>query len=146
VSPYAALAIGILLTASHWYAYDSGGDNREAHVQNKYLKDYTENLQAARDEDARLRQQLKDAQDGHVQRENRLLADARNARGVSSGLRDELNAFQRSLPTLTDQAVRRYSAALGIVFNECQEKYGTLAEDAGRSWNSATTLDEAWPK
>jgi hypothetical protein len=140
-------AAGLLaLAASHWYAYESGADNREAHVQNQYLKDYTVNLQAARDKERSLQAQLKKAQDGYVSRQSVLLADGVRARADAARLRDELSDIQRRLPSLTEQAVRRYTAALGIVFGQCTERLGTLAEDAGRVHNAAVTLDQAWPQ
>jgi hypothetical protein len=142
----AGLILGSALFASGWAVNGWRKDVEMADIKHAHLKAYTENLQAARDETQRLNAKVKDAQDGYVSRQSRLIADARRSRSVSDGLRDELNAFQRSMPGLTEQAIRRYTEALGIVFDQCQAEYGTLAEDAGRSQNAAQALDAAWPQ
>jgi hypothetical protein len=144
------LAMGLILVSgligTHWYAYESGADNREAHVQNKYLKDYTENLQAARDKERSLQAQLKKAQDGYVSRQSVLLADGVRLRADASRLRDELSAIQRSLPSLTEQAVRQYAATAGDVFGACVQEYRDLAEVADRLSNEKQLILEAWPQ
>lgn len=150
ISLQAKLAAGLaglaFLIGSHWYAYESGADNREAHLQHQRLKAYTENLQAAADKTYQLQLQKDEAINEYISRQSVLNADARSARSESERLRGQLAAIQRSLPDLAEQAVRSYADTVSIVFGACAQRYTELAADADRLGNAAQTLNEAWPK
>ena len=121
-------------------------DSQIAQMQHEHLKTYTENLQAAADETYRLQLKKDEALNGYISRQSVLLSDARAARAESGRLHDQLTAIQRSLPDLTEQAVRRYADAASVVFGESTARYTAVAEDADRLGNAAQTLDAAWPK
>jgi hypothetical protein len=141
-----SLALAGALAASHRYAYEAGADNREAHVQNKYLKDYTESLQAARDKEQSLQAKARKAEHDFSTRKNRILADAAASRRESDGLRNELASIRTSLPAQSLAASRGIADALAELFGACTERYLRVAEQADALQNERDTLIQAWPK
>ena len=92
-----------------------------------------------------LRQQVVDAQNAGVKREqeNALLLTAVNS--TSIGLRNATNSIIRGLPTDTIDALRATTIALTTVFNDCQSKYVEMAKNADGHANDTKTLVQAWP-
>lgn len=79
-------------------------------------------------------------------REQMARAAAAGARTERDGLRDELAAAQRDLPSATPDACIERAAALSAVFEQCAGRLEELAGQADRHVNDAVTFQQAWPK
>lgn len=90
------------------------------------------NKQRALDESAKLARQNKAAAD-------RLAADLDRLRLTVTGTADRLSTA--TLPTGNNNAT-----ALGIVLNECLQRYSSLAKTADGHALDALTLEKAWPR
>lgn len=142
---YLLAGVLIILMASHWYAYNKGGTNRENAIHAAYLKASAKAEKEARAKEQEYSRQLKKAQDDFLSRQNRLLADASAARAESSRLQHSLADFRRQLPDLTREAINRYADTASVVFDECQREYSELAATADRIDADRQMILDAWP-
>lgn len=104
------------------------------------------NEQAHRAKEQALTKKLNEAQHAAKERETILLADAGRARTESERMRGDLAAIRTQLPSLTEQAIRRYADAGSVVFDQCQRRYQELAAIADQCHSDVKTLEDAWPR
>ena len=78
-------------------------------------------------------------------RDRALRSDLAAVRDASAGLRAQAADAARRLAQATAPAVLEYANTLGVVFAECQTRYGELAAQADGHASDARTLIEAWP-
>lgn len=125
----------------HHNIWQGGYDQRDQEVQVA--------VAAANAESRRIEQRRQsiviEATNAQAKRETTLRSQAAGARTERDGLRDDLAAAQRDLPSASCEAVRKRADALSSVFDQCAERYTGLAEKAGRHASDALTLDQAWP-
>lgn len=79
-------------------------------------------------------------------REQLARAAAAGARTERDGLRDDLAAAQRDLPSAAPAACIERAAALSAVFEQCAGRLEEMAGKADRHASDALTLEQAWPK
>jgi hypothetical protein len=79
-------------------------------------------------------------------REQLARAAAAGARSERDGLRDDLAAAQRDLPSAAPAACIERAAALGGLLDQCAAAYQELAGKADRHVSDALMLEQAWPK
>lgn len=78
-------------------------------------------------------------------RERALRADLAAVRDASEGLRAQAADAARRLAKAPAPAVLEYANTLGVVFADCQTRYGEVAAQADGHASDARTLIEAWP-
>lgn len=78
-------------------------------------------------------------------RERALRDDLAAVRGASERLRAQTEDAASRLAQAPAPAVLEYSLAATDVFNDCQARYGAMAETADRHAGDVRTLIEAWP-
>lgn len=91
-------------------------------------------------------QNVIDAQNAARMREVALRADAGRARSAADGLRSELTSVRASLPSLADDAVRKYASTLGDVFGECSSRLAEVAGQADGHASDSLMYQAGWPK
>jgi hypothetical protein len=140
------LWLGVLLAAaaglsfSHFTAYRAG----KANVRNEWqAATAAANLESFKTSERRQRN-VDQAVASAAARENRLRADARDARSELGGLRDDLDAAKRYATQSAAAAERTAEVATGLL-ERCSERYLSVAESAQRSDIEARQLREAWP-
>lgn len=150
MTPYIRPIIAItLLSASFCAGWAVNGwryGEKIATIRQEQAQAQADFTAQARAKEQSLTKQLNKARNEATKRETILRADAGRARTQSDGLRDELAAIRRKLPSLAEQAVRQYADAASVVFGECTAEYTALAEVAGRIDSDRQTLMDAWPK
>ena len=135
----AAFALGMKLGAagvrSDWQAETS----RHAAERDKALKQVREKEreQTARAEEARK----------HAEQHAKQLAEDVAAAGVAAdSLRQQVARLQRGLSSASAEANRRTADAALDVFQQCADRYRSVAAAADRHASDAVTLSEAWPQ
>lgn len=88
--------------------------------------------QRAIDESAKIAKQNKAAAD-------RLAADVER-------MRQQITASTGGLPSNTPPTVSSTISTIGVVLNECVERYSALAKNADGHALDAVTLERAWPR
>jgi len=61
-------------------------------------------------------------------------------------LRDDLSTYRSQLPGASCDAVRKHSATLSAVFEQCAGRLESVARDAQCHASDALTLEQAWPR
>lgn len=141
---YGALIGSLVLGYTAWA--DHIGDQREATVRAEYTAAALTATQAARTREQDLQTKVKEAIHAAKTRETKLAADAGRARSESERLRGDLASIRRDLPSLADDAVRRYADSASVVFDQCVREYQSVAADADRLASERQTMMAAWPK
>lgn len=93
-----------------------------------------------------LKQQVQEAKDHAKKREETLQKSVDVAIASSNSLRNQLTSIRRSLPSLTEQAIRKYADTASAVLGDCQSKYQGMAATADKLSSDLQTLIEAWPQ
>lgn len=92
-------------------------------------------------------QRRKDAAIGEAQNRNRALAaGADAARAESVRLRDDLSRARADAAKATRDSLDRYTATLGVVFDQCADAYQELARSADGHASDSLTLKMSWPR
>lgn len=142
----AAVVLVAGLVGSHWFAYQAGNTYGRNAVSLAEREEDIKSLNQARAQEQKYQARLELAVKEAHEREAIYRNDADAAERAAGRLRNTVSAIQRSIPDLTDQAVRRYADAASVVFQECTDRYRTLAEQADRIDSDRQTLEAAWPK
>lgn len=148
MTPRIIIAIA-LLSASFCAGWGVNGWRHEtiiATIRQEQAQAQAEFTAQARAKEQSHAKQLNEAQHAAKQRETKLLADAGRARTQSDGLRDELAAIRRNLPSLAADACRDQADRLADVFGSCSQRYSELAAEADRIASERQTLIDSWPK
>ncbi len=112
----------------------------------EYTKRGNAALKAAADKATAPAQQLAEA-NNHAQAREQTIKTLSVAAGAASvSLRDAIGSISRGASTASVDALRKSTATLATVFNDCQGKYRAMAEIADRHASDTKTLTEAWPK
>lgn len=115
-------------------------------AQAEYTTAALKATEAARTREQQLQATATKAQNDARTRETKLAADARNLRLERDGLRNDLAASQRELPSASCESVRRRAAAVTDVFDQCAGAIESLAGKADRHASDALMFEQAWPK
>lgn len=102
--------------------------------------------QAAIEKQQALQKQLEDAQNAATEREQVIRSTAAAASAASVSLRDALTTIRAGVPTASVDALRKSTATLATVLDQCQGAYRDMAEKADRHASDVKTLQDAWPK
>ena len=135
LSPRLWLAIGltIALAASHGFAYKSGRAavraqwDAEKAVQ---LKQTLELQSQYRQKEQEHAQRLSDAQQAARKRENLLQSQLATLRISADSLRDYLNTSRGELSGASCDSVRKHSATLTTVFEQCSRRLEEMGRHA----------------
>jgi hypothetical protein len=117
-------------------------------MSNAQVKATGEKLQAvkqARADERAINNTYVEALNAARTREARLRTEIDHLRTVSDGLRDQNADAARRLRAAPPAAVLEYATALGVVFNDCREAYGELAEATDGHAGDVRAHREAWP-
>lgn len=139
------IAIGAVLGGLWWYGdtkYDEGYAVREAIA----VKAESDAKDAAETKRAEMQANADEAQRKANERAKTLETNAANSRLAADRLRNENASIRNSLPSLTEQAVRKYADTASIVLDSCTAEYQSMAEIADRIDNDRRQLEEAWPR
>ncbi|MCG9123255.1 hypothetical protein LH460_00950 [Laribacter hongkongensis] len=101
-------------------------------------------INAAREIETSMREQITKVQEDAAEREKRITADAAAAGGVADGLRREIANLRRSLSAATSEANRHTADAALDVFQQCADEYRAVAQAADQHASDAMTLEQAW--
>jgi hypothetical protein len=147
--PWIALALVAVLAFTHGLAYRGG----RAAVRAKWDAEKVVQQQAliaaekaSRAKELALNAKVMEASNEARKRETALKADAARARSELDGLRHDNDNFRRILPSLADDAVRRYAATANDVLAECSRRYQGVAEAADGFASDSLMLQNAWPR
>ena len=136
-----ALAIAGALAFSHFFIYRAG----KAVVQNDYLKAQISADAEARRIEQRRQAMVVEAGAAAAKREAALRADAKSARAVAGGLRDDLSAA-REYAKQSRAAAQRVADLSTELLDRCTSRYLGVAEAAQRADSEARELRQAWPQ
>lgn len=144
-----AVAIAIALAVSHLMAYRHGKAVIQADWNEAKLAQAELDRKGAEQTRAAERRQAVDvigAINDAKKREQVARTAAAGARLERDGLRDDLAAAQRDLPSAPPSACIERAAALSAVFEQCAGRLEELAGKADRHSSDAVMLHQAWPK
>lgn len=146
---WAGIILLIFLSFVEYKVYSFG----EQHIQIQWDKAKETQLLAQAKENEKnkeitdkLKQQVQEAKDNAKKREKTLQKSVDVAVASSNSLRNQLTSIRRSLPSLTEQAVRKYADTASTILGDCQSKYQELAARADGLSSDLQTLIEAWPQ
>lgn len=141
-----ALAMAGAAATGAWQYQANKFERRLSELRAEYLKRDLKALEVAHADTIRL-QETKDAALAAAAVRQRDLARAAVAvRAERDGLRDELAAASRGLPSAACTAVREHAATLNTVFGECADRLEGLAGQAQGHASDAVMLQQAWPR
>lgn len=147
--PYRLVLAGLLVIALIGFGWVKGAD----HVQSRWDKAKTEQLQAAlaadqaaRDKERSMQQKLNEAQNAAIEREKALRADYAAVHAAARGVRDTVTALRGQLAAASPEACHATADAALAVFGECADRYRAVAEAADGHASDVRTLSEAWPE
>lgn len=100
----------------------------------------------ARKKEQELNEKVRVAEDEAAKRNEKIRDLTRDLNTKSRGLRDTIDSLKRDLSRDSEDAARRKAATALSVFDECQARYGEVAEDADRLSNELRKLIESWPQ
>ena len=151
LSPRLWLAIGlaVILAASHGFAYKSGRAavraqwDAEKAIQLKQTLELQSQYRKKEQEHAR---RLSDAQQAARKRENLLQSQLATLRVSADSLRDYLSAARGDLPSASCDSVRKHSATLNTVFEQCARRLEEVGKHAQGHASDALMLLESWPR
>lgn len=150
MTPYikpALIAISLFgAFAAGWSWNGSRHETIIATIRQEQAQAQAEFTSQARAKEQAHAKQLNEARNEATKRETQLRADADRARTAAGGLRDELAAIRRGLPSLAADACREQADRLADVFGSCATIYSELAEQADRLNSERQELIEAWPE
>ena len=139
-----------VIVAALLLAFNAFIDHQQNIGYQKAVAEYNEKLidakNAADQRERDLKNQVKDAQDEGLKREETIKALAAAVGRSSAGLRDTTANIRLGLPGLALDAARQTADTALALFGECQERYGRLAEKADGHVNDVQTLEAAWPR
>lgn len=143
-----ALAAGLILAvaAGLWKTYHAGYKAGESEVMAEWQAESLAAQAKARQIEQAQAKAAQEAINAARVRESRQKADADRARAESDGLRDELAAAIRDLPSAACDAVRSHAAALNDVFGQCARTVEEMARQADGHASDSLTYQQAWPK
>jgi hypothetical protein len=133
------IVLGATVQEWRWDAKYSG-------YQRDILKEKNEAVTKARAEERARANQVQEALNAAIKREQALRSNAAALRNANSGLLLDLTGLQRRLSEEPVEAVRIRAATLATVFGYCTTAYSELAERCDRHVSDKQTLIEAWPK
>ena len=93
-----------------------------------------------------LNAKLQRAQTDSRKREATLRADADGARTERDGLRNDIDAGGRGLPSASRSSLIERATTLGELLDQCSAAFTNLAGKADRHANDARLLLDGWPK
>ena len=102
--------------------------------------------QAARAKEILLTQQLQEAQNAAIQREQVIRNTSAAAAAASTSLHDTLATISHGVSSQSTDALSKSVIALTGVLDQCQREYRSVAESADRHASDVKTLTDAWPK
>lgn len=144
-----AVAFAAALAVSHLMAYRHGKAVIQADWNEAKLAQAELDRKGAEQTRAAERRQAVDvigAINDAKKREQVARTAAAGARLERDGLRDDLAAAQRDLPSAPPSACIERAAALSAVLDLCTAKYQELAGKAQGHASDAVMLHQAWPK
>ena len=136
-----ALALAAALAFSHLFIYRAG----KAVVRNEYLQAQIVADAESRRIEQRRQSMVVEAGAAAAKRETALRADARAARSVADGLRDDLSAA-RSYAAQSHAAAQRIADLSTELLDRCSIRYLGVAEAAQRADSEARELRQGWPR
>lgn len=143
----ATLLVGISLGgAATWRVQEWRWDANTLKAENTRLQIAKDAEHENRNIEAARQRNVIDAQNAAAVRRSRDLADRDSARAVADGLRGDIDAITRGLPSLTDRAVREYAAAANAVLGDCSRAVEDMAGKAQGHAGDTLTLQQSWPK
>ncbi len=139
------IAAAVVVAALLW-AYNYQQDIGYQRAVAEYDKKLVDAQNAADQRERELKNQVKEAQDAGLKREETIKALAAAVGRTSAGLRDTTANIRLGLSGLAVDAARQTADTALVLFGECQERYGRLAEKADGHVNDVQTLEAAWPR
>ena len=139
-----------VIVAALLLAFNAFIDHQQNIGYQKAVAEYNEKLidakNAADQRERDLKNQVKEAQDAGLKREETIKTLAVAVGRTSAGLHDTTANIRLGLPGLALDAARQTADTALALFGECQERYGRLAEKADGHVNDVQTLEAAWPR
>lgn len=146
---FKALAVLAAIGALLWGIHTLDMSRQQIGYDRRVAEDNADLVKAqadALDQERTLNRKLETARNEATKRDQAIARTAAAAGLAVVGLRDELDAYRRSLPGDPASPSDPRAATLAELFGDCADRYRSMAEKADRHASDARTLSEGWPR